>query len=335
VAPSASYVVINMTPLPSALIRPLLAAYAHDLSIEVVDVHGKDRGYVLSQLERADVVIGDYTFSMKIDREMLDRMARVRLIAQPSTGYDHIDVEYAAKRGIPVANIGAANAASVAEHTILLALALLKRLGQAHARTAGGRWAQQEFMDLGVYELQGKTWGILGFGRIGREVAKRLAGWGVRLLYYDKVRAPEELERQLGAAPSDLAGLLRQADVVSVHLPLSLETSRLLGERELRMMKPTAVLVNTSRGEIVDEQALARALEQRWILGAAVDVFSSEPPPSDHPLIRLAAMGANVLLTPHIAGATAEARQRIIQVTVENVVRALKGERPLNVVNLS
>jgi glyoxylate reductase len=328
------YIIVNMTPLPSALVRSLISMYAQGLAVEVVDAYGKPKESILAQLERAHIVIGDYTFRMKIGKEELDRMKHVKLIAQPSTGYDHIDVEYAAKKGIPVSNIGGANASSVAEHTIMLALALLKRLTFAHSKTAEGRWIQQELMDSGLYELEGKCWAILGLGRIGKEVARRLQGWNVRLVYHDKVRAPAELESALSLSYVDFAGLFREADVLSIHLPLTQETKGIISEAELRSMKPSSIIVNTSRGEVMDEGALARALEQRWIFGAALDVFAEEPLPPDHAFIRLSRSGANILLTPHVAGATSEARQRIIRVTAENVARALRGEKPMNVVNM-
>ncbi|MCE4618715.1 MAG: 2-hydroxyacid dehydrogenase [Desulfurococcales archaeon] len=286
-----------------------------------------------SALERADVVIGDYTFRFRVTREVCGWMRKARLIAQPSTGYDHIDVVACRERGIPVANAGGANAVSVAEYTVMAALALLRRLVKAHGDLARGRWSQWELMDLGTYDLYGKTWGVIGLGRIGREVVKRLKGFDVRILYYDKYRLPEDKEAELGVEYAPLGRLLKLSDVVSIHVPLTEETRGMIGERELRLMKPTAVLINPSRGEIVDEEALARALREGWILGAAVDVYSREPPGPDHPLMGLE--NVNIITTPHIAGATSDARARIIQVTVENIIRVLRGEEPVNVVNMT
>jgi glyoxylate reductase len=330
-------IVVSLSPLPEALIKSLLAAYAPDLAerIEVVTVHGKPRKEKLSWLSRATIVIGDYTFRERIDAEMCQAMSgSVRLIQQPSTGYDHIDVDACREAGVPVANAGGVNAPSVAEYTIMAALILLKRILYAHAKVVEGGWPQWELMEVGTFDLRGKTWGIIGLGRIGTEVAKRLRGWEVRIVYFDKVRR-KDLEEQLGVEYRPLPRLLRESDVVSIHVPLTPETRKLIGERELRMMKPTAVLINPSRGEVVDEEALARALRERWIAGAAVDVYSVEPPPPDHPLVKLAREGhPNILLTPHIAGANTDSRAKIIEFSISNIVRVLRGEKPEAVVNM-
>ncbi len=331
----SSFVVVSLSPLPESFFRALFAPYTAVLGrpLEIIVLNDpSDVERARSALERADVVIGDYTFRFKITREVCGWMRKVRLIAQPSTGYDHIDIEACREKGIPVANAGGANAVSVAEYTIMAALALFRRLIKAHNDLASGRWSQWELMDLGTYDLYGKTWGVIGLGRIGREVVKRLKGFDVRILYYDKFRLPEDKEAELGVEYAPLGKLLKLSDVVSIHVPLTEETRGMIGERELRLMKPTAVLINPSRGEIVDEEALAKALREGWILGAAVDVYSREPPGPDHPLTGLE--NVNIITTPHIAGATSDARTRIIQVTVENIIRVLKGEEPVNVVNM-
>ena len=325
--------VVSLSPLPSAFISSLLAPYADRVgAIEVVSVLEASEEEIREALRRADAVIGDYTFHFKITREICDLMENVRVIAQPSTGYDHIDIEACREKGIPVTNAGGANSISVAEWTIMAALILLKRGLEAHLRTKRGEWPQWELMDKGTYDLYGKTWGIIGLGRIGREVAKRLKCFGVKTLYYDKYRPPKEVEEELGVEYASLPKLLRNSDIVSLHVPLTPETEKMIGERELRLMKPTAILINPSRGRLVDEEALARALEEGWIMGAAVDVYSIEPPGEDHPLVKLE--HPNLLLTPHIAGANSDARARIIQVTVENVVRALTGQPLKYVVNM-
>ena len=329
------YNILCFSPLPPELVRALFSPYSDEIDGEIhievlTDISDKDR--LVDALKKADVIIGDYTFKIPITREMVEYMDKVRLIAQPSTGYDHIDIDACREKGIPVANIGGANAISVAEYTIMAALALLRRLIEAHERTYEGEWPQWELMDKGSYELYEKTWGIIGLGRIGREVAKRLKGFDVNIVYYDKVRYPEEVEKDLNVKYVELPKLLRTSDIISIHVPLTEETSGMIGEKELRMMRPTTILINPSRGEIVDENALARALKEGWIFGAAVDVYSDEPPGKEHPLIGLE--NVNLITTPHIAGASTESRQRIIMVTVENVVRVLKGEKPLNIVNM-
>lgn len=329
------YVVVCFSPLPAEFVRALIAPYRDrlDRDVEVMVITDiSDKAKLFEALKKADVIVGDYTFKIPITREMCYAMEKVKLIAQPSTGYDHIDVDACTERGIPVANIGGANAVTVAEYTIMVALALLRRLMEAHERTSRGEWPQWELMEKGSFELYGKTWGIIGFGRIGREVAKRLKGFDMKVLYYDKVRPPPEVEAEYNVEYAPLHKLLKVSDVVSIHVPLTHETRGMIGERELRMMKPTAILINPARGEVVDEGALARALREGWIAGAAVDVYSVEPPGPDHPLLKV--RGANLILTPHIGGASTDSRVRIIQVTIENVIRALRGEELLNVVNL-
>ncbi|MFB6490237.1 MAG: 2-hydroxyacid dehydrogenase [Thermoproteus sp. AZ2] len=328
------YKVVVLSPVPDALIRMWAAPVAQKYGIpmdtvEVVTIFEPEE--VERHVADADVVVGDYTFRIKIDAALCEKMAKARLIQQPSTGYDHIDIEACAKRGIPVANIGGANAISVAEHTIMLALMLLKRAIYAHNKLLAGTWTQSELMNT-IGEVYGKTWGVLGMGRIGREVAIRAAALGAKVAYYDIVRK-EEVERA-GVEYRPFPKLLSESDILSIHVPLTPQTRGMIGERELRTMRPNAVLINVARGEIVDEAALAKAVREGWIAGAAVDVFSAEPPPPDHPLIQAAKEGFNVIVTPHIAGATNEARMRIIQAALENVVRALAGLKPENVVNM-
>jgi phosphoglycerate dehydrogenase-like enzyme len=331
------YKVVVLSPVPEALIKmwatPVAQRYGiSPEEIDVVTIFEPNYEEIARQVANADVVISDYTFRIKIDASLCEKMSKVRLIQQPSTGYDHIDVEACAKRGIPVANIGGANSISVAEHTIMLALMLLKRAIYAHNKLVYGQWTQSELMNV-IGEVYGKTWGILGMGRIGREVATRVLAFGARVIYYDVVRR-EDVEK-LGVEYRPFNRLLSESDILSIHVPLTPSTRGMIGERELRMMKPTAVIINVSRGEITDEEALARAVREGWIAGVAVDVFSVEPPPPDHPLLQAARDGFNVVVTPHIAGATNEARMRIINVTLENVVRVLAGLKPENVVNIS
>ena len=325
-----------MSPLPASFIESLFAPYRGmvNAEIEVMAVHDLPKEEVKKVLERADIVLGDYTFRMKIDKELCESMKKVKLIQQPSTGFDHIDVQACAEKGIPVANAGGANSISVAEYTIMAALALLKRLIYANEATAKGEWPQWKLMDLGTYDLYGKTWGIIGLGRIGREVAKRVKVFGAKVLYYDIRRPSKEEEEELGVEFARLPRLLRSSDVVSIHVPLTPETKHMLGEAEFRSFKPGAIFINPSRGELVDESALAKAIKEGWIAGAAVDVYSEEPPPKDHPLLELARSGYNVIVTPHIAGANSDARTRIIEHSIKNVIRVLRGERPLAVVNM-
>jgi glyoxylate reductase len=331
------YKIVSFSPYPPEIIKILFMPYMEDMGFKAdleinVFTDISDREKVYSVLEEADIVIGDFTFSIPIDKDMIQHMKRVRLIQQPSTGYDHIDIKAAREKGIPVANVGGANTVSVAEHTIAMALLLLKRMIQSHFKVQNGLWPQQEMFDLGIYELDGKTWGIIGMGRIGREVAKRVKVFGVKVIYYDINRLPKEVEEKLGVEYRPFNRLVSEADIISIHVPLTPDTRHMIGEKELRRMKGSAIIINPSRGEIIDENALAEALKNRWIFGAGVDVYSQEPPPKDHPLLNLE--DVNLITTPHIAGATNEARQRIIATSVKNVIKVLMGEKPDNVVNM-
>lgn len=316
---------VCLSPMPKRLLEALLS----DVVDEIIVFYDFAEEEIIKELENADVVIGDYTFKIPIKRKMLEAMKKVKLIQQPSTGYDHIDIASAKELGIRVANVGGVNALSVAEHTIMLALALLKKLIYANKRTFEGFWAQEEMFNIGLYELFGKTWGILGMGRQGREIVKRLQGWDVNVIYND-LRRDEEIEKNYNAKFVNFETLLKESDILSIHLPLTEKTRKMIGEKELRMMKSSAFLINVARGEIVDEKALLKALREGWIAGAALDVFEKEPNVSEE-LRNL--RDKNLILTPHIAGATNEARVRIIREAIENIRRALKGEEIKNVVS--
>lgn len=326
--------VLVLSPLPEGLVRMLFAEQLekHKMEANFVAIAEPDVELLKKELADADVVIGDFTFKIPITAEMVESMGKVKLVAQPSTGYDHIDLEACRKKGIPVCNIGGANAISVAEHTMALALMLLKRINYAHQRMLEGVWVQEELLNV-ASEVHGKTWGIIGLGRIGREVAARAKAMGASVAYTDLARLEPTEEQKIGVRFLPLPKLLAESDVVSIHVPLNEKTRKMIGERELRLMKSYAVFVNVSRGELVEEEVLAKAVAEGWIGGAGVDVFSREPAAPDHPLVAAARQGTNVVLTPHIAGATNDARMRIIQVTVENVMRVLLGQPPTNVVN--
>ncbi|MCE4606222.1 MAG: 2-hydroxyacid dehydrogenase [Desulfurococcales archaeon] len=331
------FTIISMSPLPESFMEGLFAPVKDKIpgDVKIIAVFGKSKDEIKAILKDADIIIGDYSFQMKIDAELCEAMEKVKLIQQPSTGFDHIDIDACRKKGIPVANAGRSNSVSVAEYTIMSALALLKRLVYAHEYTKSGEWPQWKLMDMGTFDLYGKTWGIIGIGRIGREVAKRARAFDAEVIYYDVRKLPPEEEEKLGVKYSRLSKLLRNSDIISIHIPLTPETEKFLGEQELRSMKPGAVLVNPSRGKLIDEEALAKAIREGWIGGAAVDVYSREPPSPDYPLLRLAREGDyNIILTPHIAGANSDARSRIIMHSVENIVRVLAGGEPIAVVNM-
>ena len=265
----------------------------------------------------------------RIDAEVMDSAPNLRVISTYSVGFDHIDVEAATKRGIYVTHTPGVLTDAVAEFTIGLLLAVTRRILEADQVIREGQWNKpwNPYFLTGP-ELKGKTLGIIGMGRIGRAVAEKIKGFGMRIIYYDIYRN-EKAEKELGVEYKDLDTVLKESDFVSLHVPLTKETRHMIGERELRLMKSSAYLINTARGPIVDTEALIRALKEGWIAGAALDVFEQEPLPPEHPLTKL----ENVVLAPHIASATTEARQRMAELAAKNLIAVLKGEKPPALVN--
>jgi phosphoglycerate dehydrogenase-like enzyme len=249
---------------------------------------------------------------------------RLRLVQLLSAGYDRVDVEAARKAGVPVANNGGANAIAVAEHTLMLVLAVLKRLVRFHNDVVAGRWRVGDAVESRVYELAGRTLGIVGLGNIGKKVARRAAAFDMRVQYYDIARLTEDQEDALGVRFVLLDELLRTSDVVSLHVPLDDSTRKMVGARELALMKPTAILVNTCRGPVVDEDALHEALKNGRIAGAGLDVMVEEPPARSHPLFAL----PNVTLTPHSAGPTWENWEARFRNGFDNIQRVAAGRAP-------
>ena len=249
---------------------------------------------------------------------------KLRLVQLLSAGYDRVDVEAARKAGVPVANNGGANAIAVAEHAMMLMLAVLKRVVRFHNDIVAGKWRAPETAQARVYELAGRTLGIVGLGNIGKKVARRAAAFDMNVQYYDVARLSEDQEDALGVRFVLLAELLRTSDVVSLHVPLDDSTRKLLGAREFAMMKPTAILVNTCRGPVVDEDALHQALTQGQIAAAGLDVMVEEPPTPKHPLFAL----PNVTLTPHSAGPTWENWTARYRNGFDNIQRVAAGRAP-------
>ncbi|MFF8842756.1 NAD(P)-dependent oxidoreductase [Streptomyces sp. NPDC015127] len=267
------------------------------------------------------------TSRTRVGPELLDRHPELRGVAFASSGVNSIDVPDATRRGIMVAN-GATpeNHGSMAEATIMLALALRLRLPDRLAAVAEMR-PRPRPCELDSRSLRGATIGLVGFGRIAREVCTRLAGWGVgRILCATRTPRPDEWP---DVEFCSLDTLLEESDIVSIHLPLTGATRGLLGPEQLKRMRPGAVLINTSRGGIVDEPALADALREGSIAGAAIDTFEIEPLPAESPLRNC----PNVMLTDHVVGHTVEMYRSLVPAAVENVERMLRGERPPHLVN--
>jgi len=321
--------IVCLSPLPKGFLEQLLLPYLGGIRVDLVSIADVGGEQIHQAIAGADIILGDYTFENRITAEMIDQAKCLKLIQQPSVGVQHIDLEACRAKGIPVANAAGANDRSVAEHALMLALMLLKKALYFHSRTEKGEWAQKEAFELGVFELAGRRWGIVGMGRIGKELAKRLRAFEVEILYFDPRRLSEDEERSLGVQYESFEKLIRKADIVSLHVPLTPATRHLIGPETLRRMKTGSYLINVARGELVDETALAEALNRGTLAGAGIDVFSTEPVAPDHPLLK----ARNVVLTPHLAGTTNEARARIIEVSVKNILGVLNGQKPFNVVN--
>ncbi len=238
-----------------------------------------------------------------VNKHLLDAATNLKVIATATTGTDHIDIEYAKKKGIEIISLQGANTIATAEHTLALLLTLVRKIPTAHASLLRGEWNRAAYIGT---ELSGKKLGIVGFGRIGRDIAARARAFGMEILAYDPYLKPEDFTQQ-HATQKDMNTLLKEADVITLHVLLTPETKGMMNKEKLSLLKPNAILLNCSRGEVVLEKDLIEALEQKKIAGAALDVFPEEPLKQTSPLIAYAKAHDNLILTPHIAGSTHEA----------------------------
>ena len=307
---------------PDAILDMAKALTPPGFELVVVD---QDTPAFYEAVKDAEYVMG---LGRPIAGEFFRSAPKLKLVQLLSAGYDRVDIESARKAKVPVANNGGANAIAVSEHAIMLMLAVLKRLVVFHNDVVAGKWRVGNHFDSRVFELHGKTLGIVGLGNIGKKVARLAQAFNMNVLYYDIARLTEDQEDALGVRFVLFTELLQAADIVSLHVPLDESTRNLIGARELAMMKPEAILVNTSRGPVVDHDALVDALRSKSIRAAALDVYDPEPPPQDDPLLTL----DNVTFSPHMAGVTAESLLRILQAAMANCNRVARGEEPLDVV---
>lgn len=264
----------------------------------------------------------------KVNEELLAAAPKLRIVANVAVGYDNVDVTACTVRKIVVSNTPGVLDESTADFAWTLLMATGRRLIEGDRLARSGTWKGWNLDQLCGHDIFGKTLGILGLGRIGRAMARRARGFQMRVIYNDAVRAPAEVEKELNVEFLERDRVLAEADFVTLHVPLMPETRHLISEPQLARMKPTACLINASRGPVVDEEALVKALEARQIAGAALDVHENEP--QVHPKL----IGrADVILTPHIASASVETRTKMAQMAVENVVALFAGRRPPNVIN--
>ncbi len=280
---------------------------------------------IASAVRDAEYLLGFVRF---LPDEAYTQAKRLKLVQVMSAGYDRVNIEGARKAHVPICSNGGANSVAVAEHTIMLMLSVYRKLAAFHHNVASGRWHDGIPRTVDIYELEGKTVGLVGLGHIGQQVLRRLQPFDARLIYYDTFRRSPEEEARLGVEYVPLTTLLETADVVSLHVPLNDSTRHMIDAKALERMRPKSILINTCRGEVVDERALINALQQGRILGAGLDTQEKEPADPTNPLLTL----PNVTLTPHTAGPTVDSFRKRFQNGYANIQRVAKGLPPLWVI---
>ena len=321
-----------MTNLPKAYVGlPIqeagLEILRGKLDFKVWDKEGAPpREELLSNLKDAEGFLSG--LFVRVDDELLDAAPKLKVVSNYAVGYDNIDVPALTKRGICVTNTPDVLTPATADIAFMLILASARRLVEADAFLRSGDWKVWGPELLVGREVSGSTLGIIGFGKIGQAVAKRARGFDMNVIYYDAERRPEA-EQALGAKYAPLDELLNGSDFVTLHCNLTEQTKNIIGEKELRKMKETAILINTARGPLVDQAALYRACSEKWIWGAGLDVFVKEPVPLDEPLLTL----PNVTTLPHIGSASRVARDGMARKAASNLLSALSGKKPQDLVN--
>ena len=304
-----------------------------DLSWDGLRAFGEVTVYDRTPYETAEIIrrIGDaeivITNKTPLCREVLDACPAIRFIAVLATGYNVVDVKAAREKGIPVSNVPAYGTASVAQYAIALLLEITSRVAHHSEAVHAGRWEHADdwtFWDYPLIELAGKTMGIVGFGRIGQTTGRIAKALGMNILVY--TRTPKDFGP--GTKNVSLEELLKESDYVTLHCPLTPQTKHIINGETLQLMKPTACLINASRGALVDEPALIKALQEGHLAGAGLDVQETEPPLADNPLYDM----PNVILTPHMGWKGLETRRRLVQVLADNIAAYAKGEK-LNIVS--
>jgi len=304
-------------------VKVLVAAPLHEKALEVLRKAGFEVLYEEYPNEERLVELAKDVEAIivrskpKVTRKVIEAAPRLKVIGRAGVGLDNIDLEAAKERGIKVVNSPGASSRSVAELAVALMFNVARKIAFADRKMREGQWVKKQCMGI---ELEGKTLGIVGFGRIGYQIAKIAKALGMNVLLYDPY-PNEERAKEVGGTFASLEDLLRESDVVTLHVPLVEQTYHLINEERLRLMKPTAILINAARGAVVDTGALVKALKEGWIAGAGLDVYEEEPLPKDHPLTKL----DNVVLTPHIGASTEEAQMRAGVQVAEQIVEILKG----------
>jgi glyoxylate reductase len=304
-----------------------LAAIPSDIRVDYHDSElALPRAQLIDRLQGKDGLVC-HILSV-VDDELLAACPQLKVVANVAVGFNNIDVTAARRRGVVVTNTPDVLTETTADFAWALLMAAARRVVEADRYARSGQWTTWKWSVLWGADIHGKTLGVVGFGRIGRSVARRALGFGMRVLYHDSVRADAAVERELKATPTDLDTLLREADFVTLHTLLSPETRHLINRRTLGLMKKTAILVNASRGPVVDEAALVEALTTGGIAGAGLDVFEDEPRihPGLLPLL-------NVTMAPHIGSASLDTRIAMATLAVRNCLAVLEGKPPLTPVS--
>lgn len=320
---------------PKVYVTRMIAQEALDMIAQVAEMKvwsGELPPPPESLLEEARDVDGLLTLlTDKIDASVMQAAPKLKVISNLAVGYDNIDVAEATKRGIVVGNTPGVLTETTADFAFALLMAAARRVVEADVFTRKGRWKTWGPMLILGQDIHHATLGIIGLGRIGAELAKRAKGFNMKVLYYDEIRRSKEEEGQLGVEyVPELSTLLSQADFVSLHVSLTSKTHHLLGTAQFAVMKPTAILINTSRGPVVDQEALYEALKSRQIFAAAIDVTEVEPIPLEDPLLTL----DNIIITPHIASGSIATRTKMAILAADNLIAGLRGQIPPHCVNL-
>lgn len=302
---------------------------------EIRFVEGFSDNEIIKACEGADCLYLA-ALSGPINSYVLENIPTIRMIQTLGVGFDHVDIPATIRLGIPVANMPGANTTSVAEHAIGMLIAVQRRFLETDADIKSGNYFQSrnKVLGEGLKEIRGSKIGLIGFGNIGQQVAKIALMMGASISYFSPRRRSPEVERQFSAEYKILDELLSTSDIISLHMPLTEQTRNMIGKRELALMPQGSILINTARGEILNQKALIEALESEQLFGAAIDTLSPEPPDAEHPLFNCSAAAAKrLLVTPHTAGVTVGAFGRLVQSALGNMERVICGEIPSNLVN--
>jgi phosphoglycerate dehydrogenase-like enzyme len=305
--------------LPQRIVEAIISFNPAGFTTTVVDGKSAEEQQV-EAVKDADFIMA---FRAKLTERILRSAKKARLVQILSAGYDSINLKLLRELGIPCANNGGANSRAVADHAVLAMLSLYRRLMAADRAVREGRWSAA-IDGMNTFEMANKVVGVLGFGNIGQKVARRVQAFDAIVQYYDKFPLAPERERELKVRRVSLEELFRTSDIISCHAPLTADTRHVVNRERLSMMKPTAVIINTSRGPVVDEVALTEALQHKRIAGAGLDVFEKEPVDPGNPLLKL----ENVVLSPHSAGTTWDTWFRRAEFAYQNMKRVWEGEPP-------